>query len=167
MADSTLEIDSPRLLLEEARWQRDEQLKRLAALDQKLTTTFTLNVAVVALFAASIGIAGERLPLAAVYLFYSTIALFTLGVGASAWAYLETRRSVRPELSLLREHVSVYEGGIVATWIADEIMRGLAESEPLLDKKGRLVWWAVILAATTAMMVGATIAVYLAVRILS
>lgn len=167
MADVPIDLPAASLLLEEAMWQRGDQLSRLSALDQKLTTTFTLNVAVIAVFAASISIAGGRLPLAVVCLFYSTVFLFTLGVGVSTKAYLETRRSVRPDLRLLRQHVSIYETPIAAAWIADEIIRGLEETESLIDKKGQLVWLAVLLATTTSVMVGVTVAVYLAFRILS
>ena len=135
----------------------------MSALNQKLVTTFTLNVAVVALFVASLRFAGGPLSLVVDYLVYSTIFLFMIGVAVSAHAYGVATWYRRPNLKLLREHLSVYDGSAMALWVADEIVRALDENERLIDVKAGRVQWAIALAAATAVMVGVTAAVSLGV----
>ena len=163
MPDHALDSEKTALFLAEARWQRDDQSLRVSALNQKLVTTFTLNVAVVALFVASLRFAGGPLSLVVDCLVYSTIFLFVIGVGVAALAYAVAIWYRRPNLQLLREHLAVYDSATMALWVADEIVRALDENERLIDVKAGRVQWAIALAAATAVMVGVTAAVSLGV----
>lgn len=163
MPDFTTDPQKTTLFLEEARWLRDDQNRRVAALNQKLVTTFTLNVAVVAVFVASLRLAGEPLPLVVDCLFYSTIFLFVIGVIVAARAYAVSTWYRRPDLEQLREHLSVYDSSLMTAWVADEIILAWHENERLIDIKAARVQWAIRLAAATAVLVGATAAVYLGV----
>lgn len=161
MPDFTTDPEKTTLFLEEARWLRDDQNRRVAALNQKLVTTFTLNVAVVAVFVASLRLTGGPLPLVVDCLFYSTIFLFVVGVIVAARAYAVSTWYRRPDLEQLREHLSVYGSSLMTAWVADEIILAWHENERLIDIKAARVQWAIRLAAATAVLVGATAAVYL------
>lgn len=163
MPDFTTDPEKTTLFLEEARWLRDDQNRRVAALNQKLVTTFTLNVAVVAVFVASLRLTGGPLPLVVDCLFYSTIFLFVIGVIVAARAYAVSTWYRRPDLEQLREHLSVYDSSLMTAWVADEIILAWHENERLIDIKAARVQWAIRLAAATAVLVGATAAVYLGV----
>lgn len=163
MPDFTTDPEKTALFLEEARWLRDDQNRRVSVLNQKLVTTFTLNVAVVAVFVASLRLTGGPLPLAVDCLFYSTIFLFVVGVIVAARAYAVSTWYRRPDLEQLREHLSVYDSSLMTAWVADEIVLAWRENERLIDIKAARVQWAIGLAAATAVLVGATAAVYLGV----
>lgn len=64
------------LLLDEARWRRDDQVRRTSELNSRLSTLFALNLAVLALLSASLRFGSQPLPTVAEYLAYAT--LFTL-----------------------------------------------------------------------------------------
>ena len=161
MPDFTSDPEKTALFLAEARWQRDDQNRRVSALNRKLVTTFTLNVAVVAVFVASLRLTAGPLPLVVDCLFYSTIFLFVVGVLVAARAYAVATWYRRPDLERLRTHLSVYDSSTMTAWVADEIVRALRENERLIDVKSARVQWAIGLAAVTAVLVGATAAVYL------
>ena len=161
MPDFTSDPEKTALFLEEARCQRDDQNRRVSALNQKLVTTFTLNIAVVAVFVASLRLTGVPLPLAVDCLFYSTIFLFVIGVLVAARAYAVATWYRRPDLDQLREHLSVYDSSTMTAWVADEIIRALHENERMIDVKATHVQLAIVSAAATAVMVGVTAAVYL------
>ena len=152
------------LFLNEARWRRDDQVTQLAALERKLVTAFTLNVAVIALFSASLGIAGGPFPLTVECMIYATIFLFIVGVAVSARAYLSTTWTLQPNLDHLSRLSEETESTRLTRWLATEIADGLTENEGALKAKTQLVALAVLLAASTAAMVGATAAVYSASR---
>ena len=163
MSGDPFEPEKTALLLAEARWQRDDQSWRVSALNQKLVTTFTLSVAVVALFVASLRFAGGPSPLAVDCLVYATIFLFVGGVAVAARAYAVATWYRRPDLELLRRHLDVYDSSTMTVWVADEIVRALQENERLINIKSRRVQWAIVLATLTVVMVGVTAAVYLGV----
>ena len=137
------------MFLAEARWQRDDQSLRVSALNQKLVTTFTLNVAVVALFVASLRFTGRLSPLVVDCLVYATIFLFIIGVGVAARAYaVATAWYRRPALKLLRRTPRrTYDG------LDDDALgrrrdcSRLDENERLIDVKAGRVQWAIALAA--------------------
>ena len=133
----------------------------MSQLNQKLVTTFTLNVAVVALFAVSLSFTGPALPLVVDCLVYATIFVFIMGVMVAARAYWATAWYRRPALALLRRHLATYGAVVMTTWVADEIVRALDENERLIDVKAGRVNWAIGLAALTAVMVGVTAAIHL------
>ena len=152
------------LFLNEARWRRDNQIDRLNALERKLVTAFTLNVAVVAVFSASLGIAGGPFPLAAQCLLFVTIALFIVGIALSAYTYLSTAWSLTPSFDQLREVTGQLGPTLSSEWLAYEIMECAINNEQQLRRMGRLVSWAVFFAASTAILAVATAVVYSALR---
>ena len=91
------------LYLEEARWRRDDQIRRSDALERKLVTAFTLNVAVIAIFGASLGIAGGPFSLAVECLVYSTVFLFVIGLGFATRADLGAAWNRAPDLDILQQ----------------------------------------------------------------
>ena len=162
--DRADEAATAALFLNEARWRRDDQVTQLAALERKLVTAFTLNVAVIALFSASLGIAVGPFPLTVECMIYATIFLFIVGVAVSAGAYLSTAWTLRPDLDHLSRLSEETEPVTLTNWLATEIVSGLTENERVLKVKTQLVALSVLLAASTAAMVGATAAVYSASR---
>ncbi len=135
----------------------------MSQLNQKLVTTFTLNVAVVALFAVSLSFTRPALPLVVDGFVYATIFVFIMGVFVAARAYSATAWYRRPALALLRRHLATYGAVIMTTWVADEIVRALEENERLIDVKAGRVNWAIGLATLTAVMVGVTAAIHLGI----
>lgn len=111
MPNFTSDPEKTALFLAEARWQRDDQNRRVSALNRKLVTTFTLNVAVVV---ASLRLTAGPLPLAVDCLFYSTIFLFVIGVLVAARAYAVATWYRRPDLERLRTHLAVYDSSTMA-----------------------------------------------------
>ena len=167
MADEDPSGSNIMLYPTEVRWRRDDQIRRLTALEQKLVTAFTLNVAVIALFGASLGIAGGPFPLIVECLVYVTVFLFTVGVIVSTRVYLSTRWSRTPDLDYFLRQLYDHEPKAMEEWLAEEITRGLADNEGALDTKSRDTGIAVLLAAGTALLVGVTAAAYLALRVFS
>lgn len=167
MADDVPSPASTRLYLTEVRWRRDDQIRRLTRLEQKLATAFTLNVAVIALFGASLGIAGGPFPLAVEVLVYLTVSLFSVGVAVSTRVYLGTRWSRTPDLDYFLAQLASHEAEVMEEWLADEITRGILDNESALDRKSKDIAIAVLLSAGTAVLVGVTAAVNLALRVAS
>ena len=152
--------DPPRmeLYLAEARWRRDDQVRRISVLNQKLVTTLTLNTAIVAVLGAVLALAEPEAPIAAVGTFVSTVVLFAAVVGLSAMGYRGSRWMRRPDLITLRDHLVSYRHETVEEWTADEIVAALAANEPLVQRKGRLFSWALIFTVANAILAGATVA---------
>lgn len=153
--------------LTEVRWRRDDQIRRLTRLEQKLGTAFTLNVAVIALFGASLGIAGGPFPLAVEILVYCTVSLFALGVVVSTRVYLSMRWSQTPDLQYFLAQLGSHDPEAMEEWLADEITRGIVDNESALDSKSKESAIALLLSAGTAVLVGVTAAVYLALGVAS
>ena len=149
------------LYLEEARWRRDDQIRRLDALERKLVTAFTLNVSMIAIFGASLGIAGGPFSLAVECLVYSTVFLFVIGLGFATRAYLGAAWNRAPDLDILQQLLGRFDDDTITQWIADAILVGLAENEQTLDQRSRTATYAVLFAACTATMVGVTAAAHL------
>ena len=89
------------LHLAEARWRRDDQDRRHNALNQRLSTMFALNFAVLAVLGASLSFADLTLPGYVESFAYSTIFLLLVNIAILMWAYRVDRLSRRPDLQAL------------------------------------------------------------------
>lgn len=156
MPDASSIAESVALYLEEARWRRDDQNHRVRGLNQKLAAASVLNAGVVAVFAASLSLSEITLPSAAAYLFYAALAVFSVNVVASAYAYLISNWSRRPPLNTIRRHLFDYTHESLALWAADQIYETLQENEQTLSRKSRWVTISIVLSALTVLLIGAT-----------
>ena len=164
MADNVGDTGSIGLFLSEVRWRRDDQIQRLSVLEQKLVTAFTLNVAVMALFGAALGIAGGPFPLSVQCLVFSTVFLFVVGLAVATSAYLNRGWYGMIDLRYFSDLLGKYDTTTLTEWYMAQVVSGIEANEIELVRLSRLTARAIQLSASTAVMVGITAAVYVALR---
>ena len=142
--DDPQDVEKARLLLEEARWRRDDQVQRTSELNSRLGTLFTLNLAVMALLSASLRFGTQPLPAAAEYLAYVTLFTLLANVLLLIWTYRVDQRLTRPELSELDRIADQLELRPAMLWNAREIRLALEEVDSYLKRKAFWVTWSII-----------------------
>ena len=137
------------LYLAEVKWRRDDQIRRFGELERKLVTTFTLNVAMIAVLSATLQLSRSSgsLPVVFEYLTYSIGFLFCINIGTSAWAYRIGRLALKPNVSALSSNVFAYDFEMLGLWTASEMVAALQRNERYL--KRRSIWTTFSLAMTT------------------
>ena len=161
MADlSAQDVESnARLLLEEARWRRDDQVARQAGLNQRLATLFALNFAVLALLGASLRFGDFPLPTFVEIVIYVTIANLLLNIAILLWG-LKAGSFVRsPNLdamtALVRQGTNVSE---LTFWTVARIMRVVERNEPGLTSKAKWAGRATVASLLAVVLVALAIA---------
>ena len=129
------------LFLEETRWRRDDQIRRIAGLNQKLVTSLTLNLAIVGFLGAAMSLGRADLSTGAIAMFIVTVIMFVVNCFISGWGYGGTTWSRRPDLLTLRRHLSSYDTDTMKEWAADEMGASIAVNEPRVRRKARYVAW--------------------------
>ena len=149
MEDYEVSRESMDLYLAEVRWRRDDQIRRLSELDRKLVTTFTLNVALIAVLSATLRLSpgGESFPSVFEFLIFAIGFLFCVNIALSAWAYRIGELAIMPNLLTLRSTSESYRSEIVALWTANEMLEALDRNESFL--KRRAFWTSLALGTTT------------------
>ncbi len=158
MADHEVSRESMDLYLSEVRWRRDDQIRRLSELDRKLVTTFTLNVALIAVLSATLRLSpgGESLPSVVEFLIFAIGFLFCINIALSAWAYRVGELALMPNLLTLRSTSESYQPEIVALWTANEMLEALIRNEEFLKRRA---FWTSLALGTTIFTVVAVIGV--------
>lgn len=153
------------LYLTEVRWRRDDQVRRLTELNQKLVTTFTLNVAMITVLSATLRLSSTASPLPTVfeYLIFSIGFLFCVNIGASAWAYRVGRLGLLPNIRALLDNLRSYEVVNISLWTANEMLRVLESNEQFLAR--RAFWTSLALVTTTFTLIVVIAVVAAALRI--
>lgn len=144
------------LLISIARWRLEEQISRVRSLDTKVTATFTLNAAVVALFGAALALSPGALAYHVWALFASVLALFIVSLG---YAYRALRRRdwrMRPNLAALDALIEQAAAEQVKIWTAREIMLSIEDNERLLVGKDASTRRAIAFAIADVVLIGAT-----------
>lgn len=149
MADEEAPLRSMELYLAEVRWRRDDQIRRFGELERKLVTTFTLNVAMIAVLSATLQLSGSTgsLPVVFEYLTYCIGFLFCINIGTSAWAYRIGRLALMPNVTTFGRNVLAYDLESLGLWTADEMVAALNTNEVYLRR--RSFWTSFSLATTT------------------
>lgn len=144
------------LLVSIARSRLDEQMGQVRALDSKLSATFSLNAATVALFGAALTLSDQMLPNHIWGLALSVLAVFAVNLLVSYRAYQEQDWSLRPDLNDLEAVSRTYPLESVERWVVNEIGVSLRHNEALLHEKARDARRAFGLAVLDAVLVGVT-----------
>ena len=147
-----------RILLEEARWRRDDQATRQAALNQRLATLFALNFAVLAILGASLRFGDLNLPAFVEILIYVTIANLLLDIAILLWALRVGRIVRRPDLDSLRDLLDQRsELSVVTQWTAREIKLAVDANEAGIDNVGKWLGRATIASLLAVILVALVI----------
>ena len=159
MADEELEdrIANASLMLDEARWRRDDQVRRTSELNSRLSTLFTLNacLADLALLSASLRFGTQPLPAVAEYLAYATLFTLLMNVVALLWTYRVDQRLTRPDLSELGLIADQQDSLRVTLWSIGEIQLALEEIDRYLKRKALWVTWSMISTGVSVALVAA------------
>ena len=156
--ESERSLAGAELYLAEVRWRRGDQIRRLSELNQKLVTTFTLNVALIAVLSATLGLTqgNATLPSVIEYLIFAIGFLFCVNIALSAWAYRVGELEFMPNPRALRTTSESYQSELVAIWTANEMLESLERNESHLRRRA---FWTSLALATTTLAVVAVIAV--------
>ena len=144
------------LLISIARWRLEEQISRVSSLDNKVTATFTLTAAVVALFGAALTLSPGALAWHVWALFASVLALFVVSL---AFAYRAMQRRdwlMRPSLAALDELIGQAGTLELKIWTVREIRRSIEHNERLLLAKDTDTRRAIAFAIADVVLIGAT-----------
>lgn len=144
------------LLISIARWRLEEQLNRVSSLDTKVTATFTLNAAVVALFGAALALAPGALAYHVWALFASVLTLFIVSLGFAYRALQRRDWRMRPNLARLDALIEQATAEQVKIWTAREIMLSIEDNERLLVGKDTSTRQAIASAIADVVLIGAT-----------
>lgn len=156
------EVEKVRLLLEEARWRRDDQIARQDALNRRLSTLFALNFAVLAVLGASLRFGDLVVPRFLEYTVYAAVFVLVANVVVLLWAYRVGRGSRRPDLERLMELTnSDHSTAVLVQWTASEIRLALQANEELLSDKGRRITWAMRISLVAVLLVALVISLAL------
>lgn len=128
-----------RIFFDVAQWRLDEQAQRVDSLDRKLAATFTLNGALIAVFAAAFGFREEPLSETVWWLFVGVVALFLLNGACTYAAYQLRKWQVNPNLIDLERVTRRSEARVVLIWTAREMRRAYRDNEIELRRKS--CWW--------------------------
>lgn len=149
-------VDPPAIstFLNEVVWRREEQGRRLQEIYRKLVTTFTLNLALVAIISAAIrlGDSGEGIPVATLYLSYAIGVLFCINLTLTGIAYLPGSWNLAPDLDDLREVSRNYSATVVELWVAEEVVSVIKDNEELLGRLARRTTAAMVSTILTVML---------------
>ena len=139
-----------------ARWRLEEQLGRVDTLDNKMAATFTLNAAVIALFAAAVAFRGAELSSPVWALALSVAVVFAANIICTFLAFRIRPWEVLPHLRDLQSVTRTYTDIEVRRWASDELVRAYFENEPELGRKATWVRRATALTAVELVLVVAT-----------
>ena len=128
-----------RVFFEIARWRLEEQAHRADSLDRKLGATFTLNGALIAVFAAAFGFREQPVSPTVWLLFLAVVVLFVLNGICTYAAYQLRKWKVNPNLIDLERVTRRSEGRTVLIWTAREMRRAYRDNEIELRRKS--CWW--------------------------
>ena len=134
----------------------EAQLRTVESLDRKLTATFTLDAAVVALFAAVSLSQNAVVPLAAWSLLAATVFVFTVKLLVALVSYSPRRWQVMPNLQELQAHAETgkYGAQAIRQWAADSMTNAYYENQEQLRHKGRAVRITLALSAIQLILIG-------------
>ena len=137
-------LDNSGILLEEARWRRDDQMRRTSEFNSRLSTLFTLNLAVLALLSASLRFGNQPLPAEAEYLAYATLFTLLANVLVLMWTYRVDQELSRPDLSELGRIADHQEALRATSWTVREMRLALEEFDRHLKRKALWITWSMI-----------------------
>ena len=149
------------LYLAEARWRRDDQDRHHAALNQRLSTLFALNFAVLAILGASLSFADLNLPAYVEGFAHATIFMLLVNIVLLMWAHRVDPLSRRPGLQALSKIEDDHSLPIAQRWYGREIELALETNERRLGHKRRLIGSAMLTSSLTVLMVAAVSALTL------
>ena len=160
MADGE-RLEGSALFLAEARWRRDDQNRRHDVLNQRLSTMFALNFAVLAILGASLSFSDVVLPVYVESVAFATIFLLLVNIAILMWAFRVERLTRRPDLRVLLEVAVRSPAEVASEWYGKEIELALEANEQRLDNKSRLIATAMATSSFTVLMVAAVAALAL------
>lgn len=128
-----------RLFYEVAKWRLEEQSNRAESLDRKLAATFTLNGALIAVFAAAFAFREETISGTVWWLFLAIVVLFLLNGVCTYAAYQLRRWQINPNLVDLERVTRRTETRGAVIWTARQMRRAYRDNEVELRRKS--YWW--------------------------
>ena len=138
MVDEVEPAESPggdQLLYELARWHLDEQTGRIDALDRKLAATFTLNGALIALFAAAFAFRGDGISQTVWAMIVAVVAVFLANAICAFLAFRLRSWEMRPDLDALERVAEEFSVVEARSWAAREMWSAFQENEADLAEK--------------------------------
>ncbi len=144
------------LLISMARWRLEEQISRVSSLDNKVTATFTLTAAVVALFGAALTLSPGALAWHVWALFASVLALFVVSLAFTYRAMQRRDWLMRPSLAALDELIGQAGTLELKIWTVREIRRSIEHNERLLLAKDTDTRRAIAFAIADVVLIGVT-----------
>ena len=131
--------NSSKLFYEVAKWRLEEQANRAESLDRKLAATFTLNGALIAVFAAAFAFRAEPISTTVWWLFLAIVVLFFLNGVCTYAAYQLRKWQINPNLVDLERVTRRTEHRGVVIWTARQMRRAYRDNEIELRRKS--YWW--------------------------
>ena len=128
-----------RFFYEIARWRLEEQSHRADSLDRKLGETFTLNGALIAVFAAAFAFREGTVPATVWWMFAVVVSLFIQNGICTYAAYQLREWQVNPNLVDLERVTRRSSRRTAEIWTAREMRRAYRDNEIELLRKS--CWW--------------------------
>ncbi len=129
---------SSRLFYEVAKWRLEEQSNRAESLDRKLAATFTLNGALIAVFAAAFAFREQPISETVWWSFLAIVVLFLVNGVCTYAAYQLRKWQINPNLVDLERATRRTEHRGVVIWTARQMRRAYRDNEIELRRKS---WW--------------------------
>lgn len=131
--------EGARFFFDLARWQMEEQISRIDALDRKLAATFTLNGALIALIAAGFTLQSERLSAELWSLLTAVVVVFVLNSACTFLAYRLRHWAIGPDLRSFTELAVEHDTEAIVYWAATQLREACEQNEGNLRSKARWV----------------------------